>query len=177
MRFLVLAALLAAAPGSAHAADLATIDCVAEKLAPAVRDQIDKDVARNMGDSATVRPSYDPSVGGGISEAARACATEHKWSDAALQAARIYALARLGLPIAEKAVVAQGFDPNALEAQFDALPEDARNRPLAKEDMQRLVIASVTEEAQQTRANAALLNKYFLFVSTVRYAAYDFSQG
>ncbi|MFJ1288571.1 hypothetical protein, partial [Acinetobacter baumannii] len=86
-----------------------------------------------------------------------------KWSEAALEAARVYTLAKLGQPIAEKAVVDQGFDPNELETRFDALPEDARNRPLTTEEMQQLVIASVTDEAKQTRANAALLNKYFLF--------------
>ena len=178
MRLFVLAALGAAAfSAPAHAADLATIDCVVGKLKPALTQQITSDISRNMGDAATLRPSYDAAVGSGISIAARECADANKWSDTALEAARVYTLAKLGQPIAEKAVTDQGFDPGALEAQFDALPEDTQNRPLTKEEMQALVIASVTDEAKQTRANAALLNKYFLFLSTVRYAAWQFSQA
>ena len=124
-----------------------------------------------------MRPTYDPAVGSGISVAARECSDEHKWSETALEAARVYTLAKLGQPIAETFVAAQGFDVGELESQFDALPEDARNRPLTTEEMQKLVIASVTDEAKQTRANAALLNKYFLFLSTVRYAAWQFSEA
>lgn len=168
-----LAALLAAAP-AARAADLSTIDCVIGKLKPALVQQIEADVTRNMGEVA-VRPTYDPSVGSGISIAAKECADAHQWSEAALDAARVYTLAKLGQPIAERFVVAQGFDPAELETQFDALPEDTRDRPLTTAEMQQLVIASVTDEAKQTRANAALLNKYFLFLSTVRYAAWQFS--
>ena len=178
MRLFGIAALMVAAFAiPARAADLATIDCVIGKLKPALTEQIGKDVTRNMGEGAAVRPTYDPAVGSGISIAAKECADAHKWSEAALEAARVYTLARLGQPIAEKAVVDQGFDPNELETRFDALPEDARNRPLTTEEMQQLVIASVTDEAKQTRANAALLNKYFLFLSTVRYAAWQFSQA
>ncbi|MDQ0250759.1 hypothetical protein J2W22_002823 [Sphingomonas kyeonggiensis] len=170
-----LATLVVAVP--AHAADLATIDCVIGKLKPALQAQISKDVTRNMGEGAGVRPTYDPAVGSGISVAARECSDEHKWSETALEAARVYTLAKLGQPIAETFVAAQGFDVGELESQFDALPEDARNRPLTTEEMQKLVIASVTDEAKQTRANAALLNKYFLFLSTVRYAAWQFSEA
>ncbi|NYT39738.1 hypothetical protein HZY97_03130 [Sphingomonas sp. R-74633] len=178
MRSLVLATLgvlVTAMP--AHAADLATIDCVIGKLKPALTAQITTDITRNMEDATAVRPTYDAAVGSGISIAAKECATENKWSDAALEAARVYTLAKLGQPIAEKAVVAQGFDTGALEAQFDGLPEDTQNRPLTTVEMQGLVIASVTDEAKQTRANAALLNKYFLFLSTVRYSAWQFSQA
>lgn len=178
MRVFVPAVLVAAALSApAHAADLATIDCVIGKLKPALVQQITTDITRNMGDATAVRPSYDGAVGSGISIAAKECATEHKWSEEAIEAARIYTLAKLGQPIAEKAVADQGFDIGALEAQFDALPEDTQNRPLTTVEMQGLVISSVTDEAKQTRANATLLNKYFLFLSTVRYAAWQFSQA
>jgi len=167
-------ALAAAAP--AHAADLATIDCVIEKLQPALRAQIETDITRNMGEAA-LRPTYDAAVGTGLGVAAAACATEHKWSDAAVGAARTYTLAKLGRPIAETFVTGKGFDPGELEAHFGELAEEARNRPLTKEEMQGLVVASVTDEAKQTRENATLLNKYFLFLSTVQYAAWDFAQA
>lgn len=177
MRLFGIAALMAAALAApAQAADLATIDCVIGKLAGPDRADRQGRHAQH-GEGAAVRPTYDPAVGSGISIAAKECADAHKWSEAALEAARVYTLAKLGQPIAEKAVVDQGFDPNELETRFDALPEDARNRPLTTEEMQQLVIASVTDEAKQTRANAALLNKYFLFLSTVRYAAWQFSQA
>ncbi len=168
--------LLAFAIPAAHAADLATIDCVIGKLKPALSDQIKADVTRNMGPE-VAKPTYDPSIASGVRIAAGECAQAHKWSDAAVEAARVYALAKIGQPIAERFVRDAGFDPAELETQFDALPEDTRDRPLTNQEMQQLVIASVTDEAKQTRANAALLNKYFLFLSTVQYAAWQFSQA
>lgn len=168
------AALALAAP--AHAADLATIDCVIGKLQPALKTQIETDVGRNFIEEA-LRPTYDPSVGSGLRIAAAACATENSWSEAAVNAARVYTLAKLSQPIAEKHVAEKGFDSAELETQFSLLPEETRNRPLTKEEMQQLVIASVTDEDKKTRENAALLNKYYLVLSTVQYAAWDFSQA
>jgi hypothetical protein len=171
---LALAAAVAALP--AHAADLGTIECVSGGISPALREQIEKDVTRNLSESGK-RPTYDASVGQGLSNAAKTCATQHKWSEAATRAAGVYALAKLGKDIADRAVTERGFDPATLEDQFQTLAEDTRNRPLAAADMQALVIASVPEEAKQTRENAELLNEYFMFLSTLQYAAWDFSQA
>jgi hypothetical protein len=168
--------LLCAAAIPAHAADLATIDCVIGKLQPALRTQIETDVTRNFTE-ATLRPTYDATVGSGLRIAATACAAEHGWTEAATSAARIYTLAKLSQPIAEKFVADRGFDSAELETNFGTLAEEVRNRPLTKEEMQQVVIASVTDESKQTRENASLLNKYFLVLSTVQYAAWDFSQA
>jgi hypothetical protein len=177
MRFYKLAAFAALALAApAHAADLATIDCVTGKLQPALREMIVTDVTRSFTQKAA-RVTFDPAVNSGLRAAATSCAIEHKWSAAAATAARDYALGKLGLPIAEKYVVEKGFDLAELETQFGALSEEVRNRPLSKEEMQALVIASVTDEAKQTRENAALLNNYYLMLSTVQYAAWNFSQA
>ena len=118
MRILATAALLAlAAP--AHAADLATIDCVAGKVSPVVTAKLHADVSRNMAESGK-RPSYDPAVGGSIASAAAACGLEHDWSEAAIKAARIYTLAKLGMPVAQRVIGERGFDAAALEDQFQA---------------------------------------------------------
>jgi hypothetical protein len=177
MRVFGIAALgLFAIAAPAHAADLGTIDCVIAKLQPALSAQINADITRNMGEKA-LRPTYDPSVGSGIAVAARDCAQENKWSVAAMDAARVYTLAKIGQPIAEKYVADHGFVPAELETRFDALPEETRNRPLTTQEMQALVIGSVTDDAKKTPANALLLNKYFLFLSTVQYAAAQFSRA
>ena len=67
MRILAPALLLLAVP--AHAADLATIDCVAGKVSAATTAKLHADVSRNMAESGK-RPNYDPAVGGGIASAA-----------------------------------------------------------------------------------------------------------
>lgn len=162
--------------GSAHAADLATIDCVAEKLDKTVSAQIAADVSRNMFESGK-KPSYDPMVGTGIANAAQACATEHGWSEGAVAAARIYTLAKVGLPVAQRVIGERGFDTATLEEQFLTLPEETRNRVLTAEETQGLVRNSVTEEAKQTRENAELVAEYFAFLSTIQYASYQFSQA
>ncbi|WP_404338675.1 hypothetical protein AB2M62_06585 [Sphingomonas sp. MMS12-HWE2-04] len=175
MRTIAAAALLVAAM-PAQAADLSTMDCVAKKLVPALRTQIEADTARNLGESGK-RPSYDPSVGKGLSAAADACVTENKWSAGAARAASIYALAKVGLPVAQRVLAERGFDPAALEDQFQALPEETRDRPLTAVESQGLIRAAVTQELQQTRENAELLAEYFAFLSTLQYAAWDFAQG
>jgi len=175
MRALATAALLGLAL-PAHAADLATIDCVAGKLSAAAAAKLHADVARNMADSGK-RPSYDPGVGGSIASAAAACGLEHNWSEAAIKAARTYTLAKVGLPIAQRVIGERGFDAAELEDRFQALPEETRNRPLSVGDSQQLVRGSVTDEAKQTRENAELLAEYFAFLSTIQYASFDFSQA
>jgi hypothetical protein len=175
MRIIAIAALLTFAM-PAHAADLATIDCVAGKLAPAVTAKLHADVSRNMVESGK-RPSYDPAVGGSIASAAAACGLEHDWSEAAIKAARVYTLAKLGLPIAERVIAERGFEAAALEDRFQTLPEETRNRPLTATENQELIKGSVTEEAKQTRENAELLAEYFAFLSTIQYASFDFSQA
>ncbi|MDP5278648.1 hypothetical protein Q9Q95_06905 [Sphingomonas sp. DG1-23] len=174
MRILVPFLLLLAAP--ANAADLATIDCVAGKVSAAATAKLHADVSRNMTESGK-RPSYDSAVGGSIASAAAACGTEHGWSEAAVKAARIYTLAKLGLPVAERVIGARGFEAATLEDRFQALPEETRNRPLTPTENQELIKVSVTEEAKQTRENAELLAEYFAFLSTIQYASFDFSQA
>jgi hypothetical protein len=169
-------ALLIGVAAPAHAADLATIDCVGTKLDAAARDQIEADAARNLAESGK-RPSYDPSVAKALGEAATACAAEHKWSEAASRAAGIYALAKIGLPVAQRVLGERGFEAADLEDQFQALPEDARNAPLTAADARKLVIAAVPDEERQTRENAELLNEFFAYLSTVQYASFDFSQA
>jgi hypothetical protein len=171
---IVLAAFLSLAAVPAQAADLSTLDCVAAKLDAGVRGQIESEATSALGEAGK-RLTYSPAVGQGLSAAAKACAAEHKWTTAAAKAASFYALARIGLPLARKAVEEKGFDASALEDQFQALPEDKRTRVLSAEDTQALVRAAVTEEAQQTRSNAELLAEYFSFLNTAQYAAQDFS--
>jgi len=174
MRMLASALLLLATP--AYAADLATIDCVAGKVGKDTIAKLHADVARNMAESGK-RPNYDPAVGGGIASAAAACGLEHDWSEAVVKAARVYTLAKLGLPVAQRVIGERGFDAAALEDRFQALPEDSRNRPLAAAESQELIKGSITEEAKQTRENAELLAEYFAFLSTIQYASFDFSQA
>lgn len=174
MRILASALLLLATP--AYAADLATIDCAAGKVGKETVAKLHADVARNMAESGK-RPSYDPAVGGGIASAAAACGLEHDWSAAAVKAARIYTLAKLGLTVSLRVIGERGFDAAALEDRFQSLPEEARNRPLSAAESQELIRGSITEEAKQTRENAELLAEYFAFLSTIQYASFDFSQA
>lgn len=160
----------------ARAADLATIDCVSGKLDAATKAQLEADAARNLGEAGK-RPTYDPSVSRGLNDAAAACAKDNGWSPAATKAAGIYALAKIGLPVAQRVVGEHGFDAAALEDQFQALPEETRDRPLTAAENQELIKAAVTDEAKQTRENAELLAEFFAFLSTIQYAAHDFSVG
>jgi hypothetical protein len=157
-------------------ADLSTLQCVSRKLDIGVRTQIEADARRNLNETGK-RPTYDPKVSEGLKAAAAACAKDNKWTDAAANAGSMYTLAKIALPIAQKVLTDKGFDPAEIEAQFQSLPIEKRNRPLGTPDMQALVMLSVTDEAKQTRENAELLREYFLYLSTLEFAASQFSAG
>lgn len=164
-----------ATPAVAAPADPASIVCVGQKLDAAVKAQLAANVERNLANPAQ-RPSYDPAVTRGLNDATTACANERGWSGAAATASGVYALAEIGLPVAKRVVQGRGFDPAALDQQFAALPETVRRAPLTAKATQDLIRASVTDEAQQTRANAQLLAQYFAFLNTLEYASADFSR-
>lgn len=176
MRFLLpaLAVLLAATP--AHAADLATIGCIASKVELPVRAQIAIDVERNLTDTGA-RHSYDPRVTNAISLAGKLCASENGWSDAALKPAMLYALSSLGWPTAQRIATARGFDMPALELAWEGLPEETRNMPLPQPVYETLVKGFITDEEKQTRANAELIAECFGFLSIIQYSSYEFSQA
>jgi hypothetical protein len=165
----------AQAAQAAQASDPSAIGCVADNIDAAVRAQIAADVERNLSEGGK-RPSYDPSVGRGLNDAASACATANGWPGGAARAAGIYALASIGLPVAKRVVAARGFDPGALDDLYRTLPEATRNRALTAAETQGLIRQAVTEEAQQTRENAELLAEYFAFVNTLEYAVHQFSE-
>lgn len=168
-------ALAIATPAFAGPADPASIVCVGQKLDAAVKAQLAVNVERNLANPGQ-RPSYDPAVTRGLNDATTACANERGWSGAAASASGVYALAEIGLPVARRVVQAKGFDPEALDQQFAALPEEVRRAPLTPKATQDLIRAAVTDEAQQTRANAQLLAQYFAFLNTLEYAAAYFSR-
>lgn len=168
-------ALAIATPAFAAAADPASIGCVGQKLDAAVKAQLAANVERNLANPAQ-RPSYDPAVTRGLNDATTACANERGWSGAAASASGVYALAEVGMPVARRVVKAKGFDPAMLDQQFAALPDEVRRAPLTPKATQDLIRAAVTDEAQQTRANAQLLAQYFAFLNTLEYAVADFSR-
>lgn len=176
MRLLIsiAAALLAATP--ACAADLATIDCIAGKVELPIRAQIAIDVERNLTEMGK-KHSYDPRVLAAIGLAATRCAEENKWPEAALVPARLYALATLGWPTAQRIATERGFDMAALEETWSGLAEDMRNRPLPQAEYETLVKGFVTDEALQTRENAELVSECFGFLSIIQYSSFDFSQA
>lgn len=175
MVFAAILALAAATPAFAAPADPASIGCVGQKLDAAVKAQLAVNVERNLANPGQ-RPSYDPAVTRGLNDATTACANERGWSGAAASASGVYALAEIGMPVAKRVVQAKGFDPAALDQQFAALPDEVRRKPLTPKATQDLIRAAVTDEAQQTRANAQLLAQYFAFLNTLEYAAADFSR-
>lgn len=170
----IVAALLAAAP--AHAADLATIGCIAGTVELPVRAQIAIDVERNLTHPGTPA-KYEPRVLTAINLAAKKCAEEHGWPEAALQPARLYALATMGWPTAQKIATDKGFDMAALEEAWTMLPEETRNHPLPQSEYQALIRGFITDEAQQTRENAELIKQCVGFLSTIQYSSYQFSQA
>lgn len=170
----IVAALLAAAP--AHAADLATIDCIAGKIEIPIKALLAIDVERNLTEQG--KPArYEPRVLAAVNAGAAQCAKEHGWPEAALQPARLYAIATIGWPTAQKFATDKGFDMGALEEAWSALPEETRNQPLPPTEYQALIRGFITDEAKQTRENAELIKQCIGFLSTIQYSSYQFSQA
>lgn len=165
---------LFAAP--AQAADLATINCIENKIELPVRAQIAIDVERNATEVGT-RSTYDPRVTNAIGIASKLCAAENSWPEAAIKPAQLYALATLGWPTAQRIATERGFDMGALEETFSALPEETRNSPLPQPTVEGLVRDFVTDEKLQTRENAKLIGMCFGFLNIIQYSSYEFSQA
>lgn len=123
MRRAVFAFALAASSAfavSAHAADLATIDCVNQGLSTAGRAALDADLERNLlgGDQ-----SYSDAAKTAFHDAAIACQAKYHWSDDAGAAAITYTLAVEARPVAVKLAKTHPLDVNALFKLFDAMPQ------------------------------------------------------
>jgi hypothetical protein len=172
--FLPLALGLAVLAAPASAADLATIGCVGDKIDDGVRARVVQDVERNLG-LIGQRSSYSPEVVQAMKDAGTACATEHGWSAPAVRLAILYALARLSLPVVQRVAGERGHDPAGLEALFQALPEERRNKPLTNEDYRALADAAIPEGEGRTREAGALLRTFFEFQSILQYASTDFA--
>jgi len=166
---------LSAFAAPAHAADLSTIGCIAEKLPLTVKAQIVVDVERNLTETGT-KHSYAPAALQAVRAAANACASENKWPDAAVRPAMLYTLAKLGWPTAQRVATARGLDPAALEEAWGALPEETRNVPLTAEVNGQLADA-VVAQADRTPEKAELVGEFFGFLSLIQYTSYEFSQA
>lgn len=171
----IVAVLLAATP-AAQAADLATIGCIAEKVELPIRAQIVLDVERNLTEVGK-KHTYDPRVTVAIGAAGKVCAEQHGWPPEAVEPAMRYTLATLGWTTAQKIATERGFDVAALEELWATVPYEARNQVLPATEYQRLVREFVTDEKQQTRENAELVNELLGFLSIMQYSSYAFSQA
>lgn len=168
--------LLAGLAAPAHAADLATIGCVEEKLPLPARAQIVLDVERNLAESGK-RQTYDPKVVNALRIAAADCVKEHGWSQAAAQPAVLYARARIGWPVAQRIASERGLDPALLETLFLGLPEEQRNAPLTVDIYRELADAAVPEGEARTAETGELVSEFFGFLSIMQYSSYEFSQA
>jgi hypothetical protein len=173
-KILLLAFCIAGSAAPAQAADLSTLGCVEAKLDDATRVQIGKDVTRNLG-LIGIRGSYSQSVTDAISKAATACTTENSWSPTAARLASLYTLAKLSLPVVQQVATERGMDASALEALFQGLPEETRNKPLGPESYRQLADSAIPDGDGRTREAGALLHTFFEFESILQYASLDFS--
>src|SRR4051812_31698371 len=113
LRILLPALCLVSAVAPAQAADLSTLGCVEGKFDDATRNQIGKDVTRNLG-LIGLRGSYSQSVLDAAGKAGAACTSENGWTPAAARLAVLYTLAKLSLPVVQQAATDRGMDPAAL---------------------------------------------------------------
>ncbi len=169
---LLAACALLSAP--AHAADLATIGCVEDKLDAATRTQLVTDVEQNL-KIIGLRSSYSPGVLQAVKDAAAACVTENKWTPAAARPAILFTLAKLSLPVVQRVARDRGLDPAAIEAVWLALPEEQRNKPLTNDAYHQLADAAIPEGPNRTQANGEMLRTFFDFESIMQYASVDFA--
>lgn len=159
----------------AHAADIATIDCIEEKLPLTLSAQLLLDVERNLNETGNP-PAWSPEVVEGLKAAAIVCAQEHGWPQAALRPATLYARAKIGWPVAQRVVSEKGLDPAVLESVWLLLPEETRNAPLTIDSFRELADSAIPEGEQRTREMGELIREFFQFLSVMQYCSYEFSQ-
>lgn len=104
-------AVVAATPASA--ADVKTIVCLEQNLDSNARALLDRDLQKNL-ESAGGAQSYSPEFISAIQAAGATCQKKHGWSSAAIQAAILYTLPKLGWPLAARMARARGINPDLL---------------------------------------------------------------
>lgn len=167
---------LAGLAAPARAADIATIDCIEEKLPLTLSAQLVLDVERNLTETGKP-PSFSPEVVEGLKAAAIVCAQDHGWPQAALQPATLYARARISWPVAQRIASEKGLDPAVLESVWLGLSEETRNAPLTVDSYRQLADAAIPEGEQRTREMGELIGEFFQLLSVMQYCSYQFSQA
>jgi len=171
VRFALVLALAVTAP--AHAADLKTLDCVARTATPAVRTALATDIERNLS-HADQKQSYDSAVVAGLRAAALTCQTQHKWTDAAMQSAILYAVPTLGMATAQRLAAANRLNYAALETRFMALPTAERIDALNAAVLGKLAAGAV-EAGDVIDTNANLAGGIFGLLAVREKARSDFA--
>lgn len=161
---------------SAHAADVATIDCVGKVLDPATANSISADFQASIEGAQNGLPDIpaqkggasDPAVQATVDRASARCGDLYGWTPRARAAASDYALKRLALPLFEAAVFKDGLDPgqiarlskglNFLPDPDDGSPPGAeKNRGIVAALTLRLLRAGISLQTPQQMRDAYAL--------------------
>lgn len=113
-----------AVPLSAHAADVATLGCIREQLAPETIDAISASTKIFLLQQQT--PEYDRALMEKVYVASRECQSKLGWSTESRDLAALYTLRTIDVSAAQIVLRADGVDPLQIEASFRTLPVEAR---------------------------------------------------
>jgi len=150
-----LAPILLCCGTSAHAADVATIDCVGKLLDPATANAISGDFQTSIERARSGLPDLPAQKGSASDPAARAevdrvaarCGDLNGWTLGARAVASDYALKELALPLFEAAVLDDGIDPTQITRLSKELPGSAsgwEEEPLSEQGKSLRIVAVLT---------------------------------
>lgn len=151
------ALLLAVAPNFAHAADIATIDCIANELpAPARAAFVEAGRRSALGDRsdpASFEAALDP-----YRAALRLCAARHKWSEKAADAANTYTISSFVLEGTLIEATPEGITAGVIETALAKLsPQDRAQLLDGDGDFMPLIDALVEDGFELKQGNQATL--------------------
>ena len=170
-----LALALAALPlalASAQAADISNIGCVQENVTQETLRLVRGDVEKNFND--LDHQTYSPATIAGFRAAGQICRGKFGWSEKAVQASILYALANLAQPVARQRAVPAKLDYSALERRFAALTRAEQIDAMTETVLNKLAQGAL-DAKEMDATNAKLAGGIFGLLAVHAKAISDFT--
>jgi len=164
--------LVLAAP--AHAADIATIGCIGDKVSPDLRARLAGDYEARLREPGR---ELDAALDDQLIAFGKECRARHGWSEAATNSAVAWTRSTIALPAAEKFARARGLDVDAVWRIWRATPAATRTRQLQDADLSVLGQALQAAGLFKKEGDPTIIGRLVAYMNTNEFCRVDFING
>ncbi|RYY26428.1 MAG: hypothetical protein EOP62_09835 [Sphingomonadales bacterium] len=165
---------LAAVAAPALAADVATINCVSNKISPELRGQVAADYDVRLREPGR---AMDIVLDDKLIAFGRECKALHGWSETAMNAAVAWTRSTIALPTTEAFSRAKGIDVDTIKQVWLATPEGTRSRQLVDADLQILGKTLQEKGVFKNPGDPTIVGRLIAYMNTNIFTRLDFIRG